>query len=288
MSQDYVGSYRLLNLIRAGKTCEVWEVMNDVKSERLAIKLLSGEAAKNREEVAFLKHESQVGKGLDHPSVIKVYEYGTDHESVYLAMELFATPNVKQLLHQAGVEGIAPLAEDFIRRSGEGLAYFHSQGWIHRDIKPDNYLMNRNGEVKLIDFALAVRRKGGFARLFAGKTKVQGTRSYMSPEQIRGLPLDERADIYSFGCMVFEVLGGKPPYTGNTTNDLLMKHLRSAIPPVQGANRNVSDAFAQLLRSTLAKTPEERPQTMNEFLTEMRGMQVFKVRPTAPKQPTRE
>jgi serine/threonine protein kinase len=110
----------------------------------------------------------------------------------------------------------------------------------------------------------------------------------MSPEQIRGLPLDERADIYSFGCMVFEVLGGKPPYTGNTTNDLLTKHLRSAIPPIQGSNRNVTDAFAQLLKRTLAKLPEDRPQTMNEFLSEMRGTPIFKVRPTAAKQPTGE
>lgn len=280
VAQDYVGPYRLLNMIRAGKSCEVWEVMNDVKGQRLAMKLLAGENARNKEEIAFLKHEHQVGIGLDHPNVIKIYEYGADHGFVYLAMELFATPNVKQWIHQ-GLEQLQPVVPGLIRKAAEGLAYFHEQGWIHRDVKPDNYLMKADGEVKLIDFALAVKKKGGLARLFAGKTKVQGTRSYMSPEQIRGLPLDPRADIYSFGCMIHELLGGKPPYTGTSTNDLLNKHLRSPIPPLQAANRNVRDEFAQLVRRTLAKKPEDRPESMAEFLREMRTMEVFKVPPAA-------
>ena len=114
-------------------------------------------------------------------------------------MELFPAPNLKQH-HQPGARSTgAACANESFDSAAEGLAYFHSQGWIHRDIKPDNFLMNAEGEVKLIDFALAVQKKTGLARLFAGKSKIQGTRSYMSPEQIRGQPLDVRADIYSFG-----------------------------------------------------------------------------------------
>jgi eukaryotic-like serine/threonine-protein kinase len=278
--QDYVGPFRLLNLVRTGKTCEIWEVINDLKGERLAIKLLSGDATRDKQEVAFVKHESEVGKGLSHPNLIKIYDFGRDHDNVYLSMELFAAPNLKQRINQ-GIELLAPQVQECIRGCAEGLAYFHSQGWIHRDIKPDNVLMNNAGEVKLIDFALAVRRKTGLARLFAGKSKIQGTRSYMSPEQIRGQVLDERADIYSFGCMVYELVGGKPPYTGTSTNDLLNKHLRAAIPPLQASNRNVTDSFAQLVRKTLAKDPAERPQTMNDFLAEMRVAGLFKVPPAA-------
>ncbi len=278
MPQDYVGPFRLLNLIRAGKSCEVWEVINDINGQRLAIKLLSGEAARNRDEVAFLKHECEVGKGLDHPQVIKIYDFGRDHENVYLSMELFAAPNLKQLINQ-GLEALAPRVEECIRQSAEGLAYFHSQGWIHRDVKPDNFLMNVENQVKLIDFALAARKKSALARLFSGKAKIQGTRSYMSPEQIRGQALDERADIYSFACMAYELVGGKPPYTGTSTNDLLTKHLRSPIPPLQAANRNASDAFAQLLRRALAKKPEDRPQSMAAFINELRAATVFKTPP---------
>lgn len=283
MAVDTVGPYRLLNKIREGKTCEVWEVINDSTGERLALKLLRGEAAKNREEVNFLKHESAVGKGLDHEHVIKIYKFGSDRDCAYLAMELYPAPNLKQLINQ-GIEALWPTAADIIRKAGEGLAYFHEQNWIHRDVKPDNFLVKPGGGVKLIDFALATRRKGALARLFGGKDRVQGTRSYMSPEQIRGLPLDERADLYSFGCMVHELLGGKPPYTGTSTNDLLTKHLRAPIPPVQAANNNVTEKFGQLLRRMLAKKPDDRPDSMADFLAEMATMQVFKVRPGAVKQ----
>jgi len=287
VAQENIGPYRLLNLIRSGKTCEVWEVINDSTGERLAIKLLAGEAANDRQEVAFLKHEALVGKGLDHPSVIKVYGFGATREAAYLAMELFPSPNLKQLIVQ-GVDALAPSAQETIRLAAEGLAYFHSQGWVHRDIKPDNFLVKPGKGVKLIDFALAQKKKGALAKLFGGKSKVQGTRSYMSPEQIRGLAVDQRSDVYSFGCMVHEMLGGKPPYTGVSTNDLLTKHLRAPIPPVQAANNNVSDSFAQLLRRTLAKRPEDRPASMDDFLSEMLTMQLFKVRPAALKPTKRD
>jgi serine/threonine protein kinase len=267
-------------MIRAGKTCEVWEVINDASGQRRAIKLLARAAATDREEIAFLKHEHAVGRGLDHPNVIRIYDFAANREFVYLSMDVFAAPNLKQWIQQ-GVEALAPIAGEAIRKAGEGLSYFHSLGWIHRDIKPDNFLMNATGDVKLIDFALATRRKGALARLFSGRSKVQGTRSYMSPEQIRAQPLDQRADIYSFGCMVYELLGGKPPYTGNSTNDLLNKHLHSPIPPLQAANRNVSDDFAELVRATLAKDPDYRPDTMADFLRDMRSMKVFKVPPAA-------
>lgn len=282
--QDYVGSYRLINLIRAGKTCEVWDVANDVKGERLAIKLLAGDAAHNREEVGYLKHEYQVAHGLDHPNLIKVYAFGRERGNCYLAMELFPAPNLKQLIVQ-GIEALAPIAADILRQSAAGLAYLHSQGWVHRDVKPDNFLVNREtSEVKLIDFALAQRQKKGLARLLAGRSKIQGTRSYMSPEQIRGQALDERADIYSFGCMTYELLGGKPPYTGVSTNDLLTKHLRAPVPPIQASNRNVTDEFSNLMRLMLAKKAEERPQSMDDVLSQMNVIKVFKTPPAVRKQ----
>jgi serine/threonine protein kinase len=279
--KENVGPYRLINLIRAGKSCEVFDVANDVTGERLALKLLGGEAAKNREEVGFLKHEFEVGKPLEHPQVIRIYNFGREKDFVFLAMELFPVPNLKQRLLQ-GVEAFAPLAAKCIRQAGEGLAYFHSQGWIHRDIKPDNFLMDDAGNVKLIDFALATKKKGGLARLFSGKTKIQGTRSYMSPEQIRGQAVDQRADIYSFGCMAYELLTGKPPYTGISTNDLLTKHLRAPIPPVQAGNRNVTEEFGAVLKACLAKKPEDRPQTMNDFLAEISARPLFKIPPRKP------
>mgnify|MGYP002623489863 FL=1 len=99
MAQDRVGAYWLLNLIRAGKSCEVLEAIKDVTGERFAIKLLAGEDARNKEEVAFLKHEAQVARGLEDPNVIRVYEFGQTSEFVYLVMELFPVPNLKQQIN---------------------------------------------------------------------------------------------------------------------------------------------------------------------------------------------
>ena len=277
-AQDYVGSYRLLTLLRIGKTCQVWEVINDLNSERRALKLLLPEFMNDRQEVGFLRHEHEVGLKLDHPRVIKIHDFGLSRVDIYLAMELFPAPNVKQIIHQ-GIEQLVPVVCRVIRQAAEGLAYFHAQGWIHRDVKPDNFLMKPNGEVKLIDFALAQRRRQGLAKLFARKSKIQGTRSYMSPEQVRGQALDERADIYSFGCMVHELLGGRPPFTGSSTNELLTKHLRSAPPSLQSANRNVTDRFSALVRSMLAKSPVDRPPSMVEFLREFNSTDVFKSPP---------
>jgi len=275
-----VGPYRLLNLVRTGKTCQVWEVMHDARSQRLAIKLLASEFHQDRTEVGFLKHEFEVGRKLDHPHVIRMFDFGTDREDVYLAMELFAAPNIKQLVHQ-GVEHFAAVLPRVIEQASEGLSYFHEQGWIHRDIKPDNFLMKPTGEVKLIDFALAQREKRGLAKLFASKGKIQGTRSYMSPEQIRCQSLDQRADIYSFGCMLYELVAGRPPFTGQSTPDLLNKHLNSAPPSPQSANRNVTEDFANLVRSMLSKSPQARPSSMEEFLREFRSLEIFKVPPAA-------
>ena len=109
------------------------------------------------------------------------------------------------------------------------MQYLHEQGWIHRDIKPDNFLVNEEGDVKLIDFALAARERKGLGKLF-GRTKVQGTRSYMAPEQIRGKGLDARTDIYSFGCMLYELVSGRLPFTGVSPEELLRKHLYAPIP----------------------------------------------------------
>jgi serine/threonine protein kinase len=116
-----------------------------------------------------------------------------------------------------------------------------TRGLIHCDIKPDNYLINEAGNIKLIDFAIAEQKKGFFGRLLSGKkSSIAGTRSYMSPEQIRGEALDHRADIYSFGCLAYELATGKLPFTGSTTNELLNKHLSSKVPPLETHNKNVT------------------------------------------------
>ena len=280
MRELYLGPYRLLNLLASGQTTHVWEAVNDVTRLRVALKRLKAEKPK-REEIGLLRHEYAVAKSFDHPRVVKALEIGVSRGGeTYLVLELFAAPNMKWWINQ-GVDRIAYRAPQIIDQCAEGMLYLAEKGWIHRDVKPDNFLISKGGEAKIIDFALAQKRKTGLAALFGGGRKIQGTPSYMAPEQIRGKALSLKADIYSFGCTLYELTSGKKPYTGTRPQELLSKHLSSQVPSLEAANRNITPEFSALVRSMLAKDPRQRPD-IEQFRRELNAMEVFKIRPKPP------
>lgn len=279
--RDFLGSYRLVRLIRVGHTCQVWEAAKTDETVRYVLKVLRPDLRQDKAEVAALKNEFECGKGLKHPNVIKLYEFAVESEVAYLVMEHFEHNNLKLWLRN-GPQPIAHLSLRIIEQAAEALFYLHSEGWVHCDVKPDNLLVSDEGKVKLIDFAISQRMKSGLAAMFSFGTKVQGTRSYMSPEQIRGKNVDARSDVYSYGCVLFELLAGKAPFTGTTADELLSKHLSAPIPSVQVHNDNVTPAFANLLREMMAKKPADRPTTMWDFLKDFRAMRVFKIVPKLP------
>jgi serine/threonine-protein kinase len=281
-SRDFLGPYRLARLIRQGSTCDVWEAVDEQTQDRYALKVLNNRFREDKVEIASLKFEYTVAKDLVSPRIIRVVSYRVEGGTPFLVMELFSELNMKQALRR-GPESLAFMLDKIVEQAAEGLYYMHTKGWIHRDIKPDNFLVSREGETKLIDFTIAEKKKTGLGKLFhrSGST-VQGTRSYMAPEQIQGGLCDERTDVYSFGCVLFEAVTGKPPYTGQTPNDLLSKHLTASIPSPVVYNDNVTPEFASLIRRMMAKKPAQRPDSMWEFLKEYRTTQVFKKRPKPP------
>lgn len=280
--REFVGSYRLFHLIRAGALFEIWAVRPVAENTVYAMKWLPPGANHSRDAATQLKHEYSVGKTLDHPAVIKTYDFGqSKKDGTYMVMEFFKTPNLKQQIHE-GAEKLHYRLEAILTAACKSLDYMHGQGWVHRDIKPDNYLVRDDNEVRLIDFNLSQKIKKGIAKLFGGKSKVQGTYSYMSPEQIRGQPLDERADIYSFGCMVYEMLTGKLPFTANNSNELLNKHLKSKPANLSVINKNIQPEFAELVHRMLAKNPADRPETLKEFMVDLKRGRCFHVKPKPP------
>lgn len=281
-TRDFLGPYRLARLIRAGNTAEVWEAVEEPSQKRFALKVLKQKYRDDKAETALLKFEYTVASDLTSPHIIKIHEYRVESGTPFLVMELFSELNMKQALRR-GPESLAFMLDTIVDQAALALYHMHDKGWIHRDIKPDNFLVSRTGETKLIDFTIAERKKTGLGKMFhrASKT-VQGTRSYMSPEQIQGKICDERSDVYSFGCVLFEAVTGKPPYTGQTPNDLLTKHLNASIPSPIVHNDNVTPEFAALVKKMMAKKPEQRPPSMYEFRKDYRALQVFKKRPKPP------
>ncbi len=280
-SRDFLGPYRLIRLIRLGSTAEVWEAIEEVSQERFALKVLKQSLTKDRAEIALLKHEFNVAKELNSPRIVKIFDYREEGGRPMLVLELFSELNMKQALRR-GPDSLAFMLDKIIEQAAEGLYFMHTKNWIHLDIKPDNYLVARDGTTKLIDFTIAEKKKKGIGRLFHSAKVAKGTRSYMAPEQIRRKVCDERTDIYAFGCVLYELVTGKPPYTGDTPNDLLNKHLTASIPSPIVHNDNVTKEFADLTRSMMAKKPESRPATMWEVLKIFREIQIFSKRPRKP------
>lgn len=278
--RDYYGTYRLVRLIRAGATCQVWETIKEDEGQRYALKILRPEERENKLEIATLKHEFEVAHEFKHPNIIRIREFSTEMGIPYIVMDFFPAVNLKILLRQ-GSERLFPIVKEVVDQAAEALYYLHEAGWVHRDVKPDNFLVSESGQVKLIDFAIAVKPTTGLAKLFAGwgGGAVQGTRSYMSPEQIRNQALDARADVYSFGCVLYELVTGRAPFTGDSPDDLLHRHLTMPPPSAQVVSPNVATPFSDLIRRMMAKKRDDRPANMWEFLKIFRQIQVFKVLP---------
>src|SRR5262249_40190938 len=161
----------------------------------------------------------------------------------------FPAGNLKMRLARQEHEFLREKLPDIFKQWATALAFMNAKGWVHRDVKPDNVLVNSAGELRLIDFALAKRiiKETFFSRLFGKKVKVQGTRSYMSPEQIRGQSLDGRADIYSFGASVYEMITGRPPFRGASSQDLLAKHIAEKPVTPRLHKPEITEEFAALV-----------------------------------------
>lgn len=279
--KEFVGPYRMFHLIRAGAMFEIWAVRPVAETTSYAMKWLPPGRHHTRANVATLKHEFEVGKSLEHPSIIKTIDYGAGKDGAYIIMELFKTPNLKQQIHDQ-LDNLHWRLNALLLECAQALEHMHTVGWVHRDIKPDNFLVNEENHIRLIDFTLALKIKKGLGKFFGGKTAVAGTHSYMSPEQIRGQACDQRADIYSFGVMVYELITGKVPFTGINPQELLTKHLKTKPAALSMINRNVHAGFADLVHRMLAKEPDERPDSLKEFIRELKAGRVFQIKPKKP------
>lgn len=275
MPEDLVGGYRLLKHMVTGQTSQVWEVVEASSGRHFAMKLLLPEKVRDSSYRQFLFHEAEVGQQLAHPNIIRIVKVDRSLDNPHFVMEYFPAGNLKLRIMRKEIDFLREKAHDILKQAATGFAFMNAKGWVHRDVKPDNILVASSGDVRIIDFALAQRIPTGFAKFFWRKSKPQGTRSYMSPEQIRGQPLDGRADIYSFGAMCYELVAGRPPFRAASSQELLTKHIVEKPISPRHYNSEVSEEFAELILRMLAKKKDDRPRDFHEVLMQLRGIRIY-------------
>ncbi|AUY50789.1 protein kinase [Streptomyces sp. CB01881] len=261
------GRYRLTHRLGRGGMAEVFAAQDIRLGRTVAVKLLRGELA--QDDIARLRftREAHAVAALNHHSIVAVYdtgeEYVGDESTPYIVMELVEGRTVRELLVD---EEAPPVDQALIIIAGvlEALAYSHRHGIVHRDIKPANVIITTTGAVKVMDFGIA-RALTGTASTMTQTGMVMGTPQYLSPEQALGKPVDHRSDLYAAGCMLYELLTLRPPFTGDTPLSVVYQHVQDMPVPPSQANPRVPAGLDPLVLRSLAKNPDDRFQDADEF-----------------------
>ncbi|MFF4712299.1 protein kinase [Streptomyces eurythermus] len=265
------GRYRLTHRLGRGGMAEVFAAEDVRLGRTVAVKLLRADLAEDPVSKARFTREAQSVAGLNHHAIVAVYDSGEDMvggQSVpYIVMELVEGRTIRDLLMNAEAPGPE---QALIIVSGvlEALAYSHQHGIVHRDIKPANVIITHSGAVKVMDFGIA-RALHGASTTMTQTGMVMGTPQYLSPEQALGKAVDHRSDLYATGCLLYELLSLRPPFTGETPLSVVYQHVQDMpVPPSQVVDGTCPPELDGLVMRSLAKDPDDRFQTAEE----MRGL----------------
>ncbi|GGX97341.1 serine/threonine-protein kinase [Streptomyces hiroshimensis] len=264
------GRYRLLERIGRGGMGEVWRALDESLGRQVAVKCLKPMGP--RHEPSYLRvlrerfrREARVAAALQHRGITVIHDFGESEGVLYLVMELLDGRNLSELLEDTGGMPLAlPVILEIAEQVAASLAYTHRQGVVHRDLKPANIMRLADGTVKICDFGIArlgdsLSYSSSFSSRLTGTGIAMGTPHYMSPEQIGGGPVDHRSDLYSLGCVLYEIATGAPPFDMDDAWAVLVGHRDTAPERPRTHRPELPEAFERIVLDLLAKDPDDRP-----------------------------
>ena len=254
-----LGNFEIMELLGRGGMGEVWRARDARLKRDVAIKVLPAALAHDPDRIARFEREARAASALNHPNIVCVYDIGRENGTYWIASELVSGDTLRRVIDRGPLPG--PKVIEIATQVAAGLAAAHAAGLVHRDLKPDNIMVTRGGQVKILDFGLAKQRRmapDSTTAYLTDEGVVLGTAGYMSPEQVRGEAADHRADLFSFGVVLFEMLCGKRAFAGDSSVEVMNAILKDEPPDLPAS---VPPALARIVRRCLEKERERRFQS---------------------------
>lgn len=274
--------YEILGMLGSGGMGRVLHARDRVLDRHVAVKVLNPYCALDESYTRRFLNEARAAARLNHPNIVQIYEFGTEESCAYLVMEYVDGPSLKQELNERGPYDEVRAAE-LIGQACLALGAAHEQGIMHRDVKPDNMMLTRQGAFKLVDLGLAKHEDAASDQTVTGAT--MGTPHYISPEQILGAKeIDRRADIYSLGATLFFLATGTTPYEGTSGAHIMAKHLNDPLPDPRRVRPELSVAFSRVVARAMAKSPDDRYQDTRDLRADLDRVRTL-ARPAPPPAP---
>jgi serine/threonine-protein kinase len=266
---SHLGRYEIVGELGQGAMGVVYKATDPLIDRIVAIKTITlslAQEERDEYEARFYQEAKAAGR-LSHPNIVTIYDVGRSGDIAYIAMEFLQGRELRDILND---DKLLPVdqAIDIVAQVAMGLAYAHEHGIIHRDIKPSNIMVGRDGHVKITDFGIA-RMASSAVRTQTGM--VLGSPKYMSPEQVMGKLADQRSDIFSLGVMLYEMLTGQAPFTGENVNAIMYQTLNTIPQPPSALNAAVPDMLNFIVAKALAKDLEHRYQNARDFANDLRA-----------------
>jgi eukaryotic-like serine/threonine-protein kinase len=281
--------YRLDGKLGEGGMATVYGGTDTVLRRRVAIKVLREQYAADQEFVRRFYQEAESAAKLSHPNIVNTYDVGREGDTYYIVMELVDGPSLAEIIAADG-KLPEPVAIDYAAQIASGLAYAHRAGLLHRDIKPANILVTKDDVVKLSDFGIA-RAVSTQTMTLTKPGLVMGSVYYISPEQAQGHELHEASDLYSLGIVLYQMLTGQMPFSGESPVTVALKHISDPVPRIDTRTLGVSPALAAIVNKLLQKNPQNRFQSASELASALREARerpshaAYRIADDAPKVP---